>query len=161
MTNFVNKTVTDFANATNYQDLTSARNSYFLEGFFSRAEYNFANKYYFSASYRMDGSSRFAKDKRWGDFWAVGASWNAKAESFLQEVSWLDYLKLKASYGTQGNDNIGVNRVYENLYRIDRVDGQASLTQTFRAAPDVTWEKSNFSTGCPSMPSTSSRRPRT
>ncbi len=143
MTNFVNTTVTDFANATNYQNLTSARSSYFLEGYFSRAEYNFANKYYLSASYRMDGSSRFAKDKRWGDFWAVGASWNAKAESFLQEVSWLDYLKLKASYGTQGNDNIGVNRVYENLYRIDRVDGKASLTQTFRAAPDVTWEKSN------------------
>lgn len=148
MTGFVNKTVTDFANATNYQDLTSYRSSYFLEGVFSRAEYNYANKYYLSASYRMDGSSRFAPDKRWGNFWAVGASWNAKAESFLQEAAWLDNLKLKASYGTQGNDNIGVNRVYENLYRIDRVDGKASLTQTFRAAPEVTWEKSNnFNTG--------------
>lgn len=148
MTNFVNSKVTDFANATVYQDLTSSTQSYFLEGFFSRAEYNYANKYYLSASYRVDGSSRFAKDKRWGDFWSVGASWNAKSEQFLQNVSWLEYLKLKASYGTQGNDNIGVNRVYENLYRIDRVDGEASLTQTFRAAPDVTWEKSNnFNTG--------------
>ncbi len=148
MTNFVDKSVTDFANATVYQDLTSYTQSYFLEGFFSRAEYNFANKYYLSASYRVDGSSRFAKDKRWGDFWSVGASWNAKSEKFLQNVDWLEFLKLKASYGTQGNDNIGVNRVYENLYRIDRVDGQASLTQTFRAAPDVTWEKSNnFNTG--------------
>ncbi len=143
MTEFVNKTVSDFANATAYQYLSSYRSSYFLEGIFSRAEYNFANKYYFSASYRMDGSSRFAKDKRWGSFWAVGASWNAKAEQFMQNVTWLDYLKLKASYGTQGNDNIGYSRVYENLYRIDRVDGKASLTQTFRAAPDVTWEKSN------------------
>lgn len=148
MTNFVNKSVTDFANATVYQNLTSYTQSYFLEGFFSRAEYNFANKYFFSASYRVDGSSRFAKDKRWGDFWSVGASWNAKSEKFLQNVDWLEFLKVKASYGTQGNDNIRVNRVYENLYRIDRVDGQASLTQTFRAAPDVTWEKSNnFNTG--------------
>ena len=143
MTGFVNKTVTDFANATSYQGLRSYRSSYFLEGIFSRAEYNFANKYYFSASYRMDGSSRFAKDKRWGNFWSVGASWNAKAESFMQDVNWLDYLKIKASYGTQGNDNIGYTRVYENLYYIDRVDGKASLTQKFRAAPDVTWEKSN------------------
>ena len=55
----------------------------------------------------------------------------------------MNALRLKASYGTQGNDNINLNRVYENLYRIDRVDGEASLTQTFRAAPDVTWEKSN------------------
>lgn len=148
MTNFVNKNVTDFANATVYQNLTSYTSSYFLEGFFSRAEYNFANKYFLSASYRVDGSSRFAKDKRWGDFWSVGASWNAKSEKFLQNVDWLEFLKVKASYGTQGNDNIGVNRVYENLYRIDRVDGAASLTQTFRAAPEVTWEKSNnFNTG--------------
>ena len=148
MTNFVNSKVTDFANATVYQNLTSYTSSYFLEGFFSRAEYNFANKYFLSASYRVDGSSRFAKNKRWGDFWSVGASWNAKSEQFLQGVEWLEFLKIKASYGTQGNDNIGVNRVYENLYRIDRVDGEASLTQTFRAAPDVTWEKSNnFNTG--------------
>ena len=143
MTEFVNKTVSDFANATAYQYLSSYRSSYFLEGFFSRAEYNFANKYYLSASYRMDGSSRFAPSKRWGSFWSAGASWNVKSEQFMQDVNWVDYLKVKASYGTQGNDNIGYSRVYENLYRIDRVDGKASLTQTFRAAPEVTWEKSN------------------
>ena len=143
MTNFVNPTVSDFANATVYQDLSSYRSDYFLEGVFGRVEYNYANKYYFTASYRTDGSSRFAKDKRWGSFWAVGASWNAKAENFLKDVDWVELLKVKASYGTQGNDNIGYTKVYENLYRVDRVDGSASLTQTFRAAPDVTWEKSN------------------
>lgn len=143
MTRFVDPNNYDFANATMYNDLTSYSGEYFLEGFFGRAEYNFANKYFFSASYRVDGSSRFAQDKRWGDFWAVGASWNAKQESFLQGVDWLDALRVKASYGTQGNDNIGYTTVYENLYRIDRVDGEASLTKTFRAAPEVTWEKSN------------------
>ena len=143
MTNFVNTSVSDFANATVYQDLSSYTSDYFLEGIFSRVEYNYANKYFLSASYRTDGSSRFAKEKRWGSFWAVGASWNAKSESFLKDVDWIELLKVKASYGTQGNDNIGYTRVYENLYRVDRVDGSASLTQTFRAAPDVTWEKSN------------------
>ena len=143
MTKFVNKSVPDFANAVNYQNLTSSSGEYALEGYFGRVEYNFANKYFLSASYRMDGSSRFAPDKRWGDFWAVGAAWNVKQESFLQNVGFIDAFKIKASYGTQGNDNIGMSRVYENLYRIDRVDGAASLTQTFRAAPEVTWEKSN------------------
>ena len=150
MTNFVNKSVPDFANSTVYQDLTSATKEYFLEGFFSRVEYNYANRYLLSASYRRDASSRFAPDKRWGSFWAVGASWNAKNEQFMQGVNWVDALRLKASYGTQGNDAIlnegktaYLNRVYENLYRIDRVDGAASLTQILRAAPDVTWEKSN------------------
>ena len=143
MTNFVNKDVPDFQNATVYQDLTSSTSEYFLQGFFGRAEYNYADRYLVSASYRVDGSSRFAKDKRWGSFWSVGASWNVKNEPFMQSVAWVDALRLKASYGTQGNDNIGLTRVYENLYRIDRVDGAASLTQTLRAAPDVTWEKSN------------------
>lgn len=143
MTNFVDPNNSDFANGVVYQSLTSESYDYFLQGIFARAEYSYANKYYFSASYRVDASSRFAPDKRWGDFWSVGASWNAKQENFLIGVNWLDYLKIKASYGTQGNDNIGVVKVYEDLYSIQRVDGEASIVKTFRAAPDVTWEKSN------------------
>ena len=138
----------DFANAVVYQNLTSSTSEYFLQGVFARAEYNYANKYYLSGSYRMDASSRFAPDKRWGSFWSVGASWNAKQENFLIGVGWIDALRIKASYGTQGNDNIGVTKVYEDLYTISRVDGEASIVKAFRAAPDVTWEKSdNFNAG--------------
>ena len=148
MTNFVDPNTSDFANAVVYQNLTSQTTEYFLQGIFGRAEYNFANKYYLSASYRMDASSRFAPDKRWGDFWSVGASWNMKQEKFLLGVGWVDALRLKASYGTQGNDNIGVTKVYEDLYSINRIDGEASIVKVFRAAPDVTWEKSdNFNAG--------------
>ena len=143
MTNFVDPDVSDFANAVVYQNMTSHTGEYFLEGVFGRAEYSYANRYIVSASYRMDGSSRFAPDKRWGSFWSVGASWNMKQENFLVGTSAVNALRIKASYGTQGNDNIGVNKVYEDLYRIDRVDGEASIVKTFRAAPDVTWEKSN------------------
>ena len=143
MTNFVDPNVSDFANAVVYQNLTSATGEYFLQGVFGRFEWNYDDRYYASASVRGDGSSRFAKDKRWGAFWAVGAGWNISNESFLQNVPQINFLKLKASYGTQGNDNIGYTKVYEDLYRIDRVDGQAALTKVFRAAPEVTWEKSN------------------
>ena len=143
MTNFVDKTVPDFANSVVYQDLTSSTAEYFLQGVFGRAEWNFDDRYYASASIRGDGSSRFAKDKRWGMFWAVGAGWNISNEAFMQNVPQINFLKLKASYGTQGNDNIRYNRVYEDLYSISRVDGEAALTKVFRAAPDVTWEKSN------------------
>lgn len=148
MTNFVDPNNSDFSNAVVYQNLTSSTSEYFLQGIFGRAEYNYANKYYLSASYRMDASSRFAPDKRWGDFWSVGASWSAKQENFLIGVGWLDALRIKASYGTQGNDNIGVTKVYEDLYTINRIDGEASIVKVFRAAPDVTWEKSdNFNAG--------------
>ena len=143
MTNFVDPTVSDFANAVVYQDLTSSRTSYFLQGIFGRGEYSYGNRYFLSASYRRDASSRFAPDKRWGGFWSLGLSWNAKQEKFLLPVEAINYLKFKASYGTQGNDNIGMTKVYEDLYRIDRVNGEASIVKVFRAAPDVTWEKSN------------------
>lgn len=143
MTNFVDPTVSDFANAVVYQDLTSSRTSYFLQGIFGRGEYSYGNRYFLSASYRRDASSRFAPDKRWGGFWSLGLSWNAKQEKFLLPVESINYLKFKASYGTQGNDNIGMTKVYEDLYRIDRVNGEASIVKVFRAAPDVTWEKSN------------------
>lgn len=143
MTNFVDPTVSDFANAVVYQDLTSSRTSYFLQGVFGRGEYSYGNRYFLSASYRRDASSRFAPDKRWGGFWSLGLSWNAKQEKFLLPVEAVNYLKFKASYGTQGNDNIGMTKVYEDLYRIDRVNGEASIVKVFRAAPDVTWEKSN------------------
>lgn len=143
MTNFVDPTVSDFANAVVYQDLTSNRTSYFLQGIFGRGEYSYGNRYFLSASYRRDASSRFAPDKRWGGFWSLGLSWNAKQEKFLLPVEAVNYLKFKASYGTQGNDNILMTKVYEDLYRIDRVNGEASIVKVFRAAPDVTWEKSN------------------
>jgi len=143
MTNVVDPTVSDFSNFITYQGLDSSTTEYFLQGFFGRAEYSYANKYTVSGSYRMDASSRFHPDRRWGSFWAVGASWNIKQESFLANAGAVDYLRIKASYGTQGNDNVGYTKVYEDLYTIARVDGEASVTKVFRAAPEVTWEKSN------------------
>ena len=143
MTGFADFSNPDFSNASTYQGLTSYSSEYALEGYFGKLEYDYADKYYLTGSYRRDGSSRFHPDNRWGSFWAVGASWRAKEEAFLKDVEWLDNLKVKASYGTQGNDNVGYTHNYSDLYVVERVDGEAAFTKVLRAAKDLTWEKSN------------------
>src|SRR5690606_12300941 len=89
-------------------DATSYENNETLDSYFSRLNYNFMDKYYLSASYRRDGSSRFHKDYRWGDFWSLGTSWRVSEESFMENLDWVDNLTLKASYGTQGNNRVGL-----------------------------------------------------
>ena len=148
MTNFADPTNPDFSNATQYQGLTSYSAEYSLEGYFAKLEYDFADKYYLTGSIRRDGSSKFHEDNRWGSFWAVGASWRAKEEAFLKDVEWLDNLKVKASYGTQGNDNILYNgytvwKAYSDLIQVDRVEGEAASNKYLRGNKDLTWEKSN------------------
>jgi TonB-linked SusC/RagA family outer membrane protein len=78
-----------------------------IEGYFVRANYNYDNKYYISASARRDGSSVFSSDARWGNFYSVGGSWRMDQEDFMADVSWVDRLKLRASYGEVGNDALG------------------------------------------------------
>ncbi len=149
MTNFADPTNPDFSNAAQYQGLSSYSAEYALEGYFGKAEYNYANKYYLTASLRRDGSSIFHEDNRWGTFWAIGGSWRAKEETFLKDVEEIDNLKLKASFGTQGNDNILDNdgykiwKAYSDLYTVERVDGEAAFSKTMRGNKDLTWEKSN------------------
>lgn len=149
MTNFLNPENTDFANAARYQDLTSYTSEYALEGFFSRLEYNLLDKYYLSASYRRDASSRFHPDVRWGDFYAIGGAWRVNEEAFMDNYKTsVHNLRLKASYGTQGNDNLGYSKVYEDLYTVSRIDNNPGLSKVFRGNPDLTWEKSqNFNVG--------------
>ena len=72
---------------------------YRVESFFGRFNYNFNEKYYFSASIRTDGSSRFQKDNRWGTFWSVGANWRISQEKFMQNLTWISNLSAKISYG--------------------------------------------------------------
>ena len=71
-----------------------------------RAQYDYAGRYFVSGSYRRDASSRFHPDHRWGNFWSVGAAWLLNQENWF-DAPWVNMLKLKASYGSQGNDNIG------------------------------------------------------
>lgn len=123
-------------------------NSYFegyddedaTESYLARARYNYDEKYFVEASWRRDGSSRFHPDNRWGNFYSFGASWNAKKESFLQDVSWLDALKVRASYGEVGNNAAVSFYGYMALYEIGKNAGQAALLKQSLSAPDIKWE---------------------
>ncbi len=92
--------------ATNIMDASSYQHNYAIESILSRVTYDYADKYYLSASYRRDGSSRFHEDNRWGNFWSVGANWRISQEEFMKDLDWINNLSVKASYGVQGNDNL-------------------------------------------------------
>ena len=128
---------------------SSYSNSYAVESWLARANYDFADKYYLSFSARADGSSRFYKDNRWGSFWSVGANWRVSAESFMQNLSWLDNLNVKASYGEQGNDSIGSLYAWQNLYNLGYTNGYyvGAIVSTLENKK-VSWEKNaNFNVG--------------
>lgn len=95
---------TELALGSTAEGSTSYTNEYAIESYFSQVNYNYADKYYLSASVRSDGSSRFYEDARWGTFWSLGGAWRLSQESFIQNIRAIDNLKLKASYGQQGND---------------------------------------------------------
>ena len=123
----------------------SASSSDYLarEGYFANANYSYANKYFLSGSYRMDGSSIFSPEVRWGGFWSVGGSWRIKQEAFLASVNWVDDLKFKVSYGEQGNDNIGSYYGYQSLFSINDWNN-GNLNGAFYsqlANAELKWEK--------------------
>ncbi|RYF44578.1 MAG: SusC/RagA family TonB-linked outer membrane protein, partial [Chitinophagaceae bacterium] len=78
-----------------------------LISFYGRVNYDFANKYLFQASIRRDGSSAFGANNSWGYFPSVSAGWAISEEAFMQDISWLSFLKLRGSYGQVGNERIG------------------------------------------------------
>jgi TonB-linked SusC/RagA family outer membrane protein len=97
----------EFDNFSNIVRLGGSSTRKSIEGFFSRINYNFDNKYYISGSVRRDGSSVFDRDTRWGTFYSVGASWRIDQENFLKTSTVINQLKLRGSYGEVGNDDLG------------------------------------------------------
>ena len=130
------------------QGAGSYRREYNNEGYFARVMYDYAGKYFASASYRRDASSRFHPDHRWGNFWSLGGAWIISKENFMESTyEWLDNLKFKASIGSQGNDNIGDFR-YTNTYTIENANGKVSTVFRDKGSENITWEtNSNFNTG--------------
>ena len=119
-------------------DPESNNEVYNNEGYFARALYNYAGKYYASASFRRDASSRFDVNHRWGNFWSVGGAWIISKENFFN-VPWINSLKLKASIGSQGNDNIG-NYLYADSYNIVNNNNQVAYQWRQKGSEDITWE---------------------
>lgn len=112
---------------------------------FGRVEYNYQSKYFADFSMRNDASSRFSRDNRNGLFYAVGAKWNAKQESFLANVDPIDALTLKASYGTSGNSSIGDYEQFSTL-RVVKYNDQSGWAPDFPGNKKVGWEKQRLLT---------------
>ena len=134
----------ELAGASKPQSLTSWYTDAALISYLGHAEYNYAEKYFASASFRRDGSSVFGADNKWGNFFSVGASWRMKQEDFLKDVDWLSDLKFRVSYGTSGN-NAGLSR-YESLGLWTASDSyqygyNSGLGHTSLSNPELGWEK--------------------
>ncbi len=106
--NFPVQTLNELGLASSPSTASTYKYNLVLNSFFSNVQYDYANKYYVSASFRTDGSSRFGKDNRWASFWSVGGKYRITEEKFMQPAkSWLSDLTVRASYGTTGNQDVG------------------------------------------------------
>ncbi len=145
-TNVFDPSNTELAGAITEGSSNSYTTDYNVEGYFTRAQYNYNEKYFASASFRRDASSRFHPDNRWGNFWSVGGAWLMHKENWFN-VSWIDLLKVKASYGENGNDNIG-NYRYTTTYNIVNSNGTPGAQPNILGNPDISWETvGNFNAG--------------
>ncbi len=111
-----------------------------IEGYFGRLNYNYDYKYYISVSARRDGSSVFSTDARWGNFYSVGTSWRIDQEPFMQNVSFIDRLKLRASYGEVGNDNLGDFFLSQPRYSLTSNAGNPAIIWAEIGNAGLQWE---------------------
>lgn len=115
-----------------------------LLSFFSRVNYDFKNRYLLTATFRADGSSKFLGDNQWGYFPSAAAAWKISEEDFMQNVSWVEELKLRLSYGQAGNNNIPSGQTVQNFESktttyINGVTSYWAASNTL-ANPDLKWE---------------------
>jgi TonB-linked SusC/RagA family outer membrane protein len=115
-----------------------------LLSFFGRANYDYKNRYILSATFRADGSSKFLSQNRWGYFPAFAAGWKISEEKFLKNKNWIDLLKVRASYGEAGNNNIPVGQQTQIFQSIPTtwINGVTSVWAIPKTMPnpDLKWE---------------------
>ncbi|MBR5385418.1 MAG: SusC/RagA family TonB-linked outer membrane protein, partial [Bacteroidales bacterium] len=125
---------------------------YSLISYFARVSYNYDERYMGEVTLRRDASSRFGPSNKWGTFPSISLGWNARNEAFLSDIDWLSALKIRASYGVNGNDGIGDFRyaVYASSGNDYSFGSGANGTETLNhgtkpsglANPDIKWEES-------------------
>ncbi|MBR0525288.1 MAG: TonB-dependent receptor [Prevotella sp.] len=124
---------------------SSTQNMNKLVGWFGRINYNYANRYFLSASVRYEGSSKFGADHKWGTFPAVSAGWNLAGEDFMKPVEAVSTLKLRAGYGVTGtvpaDPYMSLNRLSMGGYGYYRGEWINQLKPSGNANPDLRWEK--------------------
>ncbi|MEO7976025.1 TonB-dependent receptor [Flavobacterium sp.] len=115
-----------------------------LLSFFGRLNYDYKDRYLFTATYRADGSSKFLGDNKWGYFPAAAVAWKISEESFLKDVSWVNSLKVRLSYGEAGNNNIPTGQTAQSFEANNStwINGQGNYwaPSGILANPDLKWE---------------------
>ncbi|MDP2236086.1 MAG: TonB-dependent receptor [Bacteroidales bacterium] len=133
----------ELINFTTINSLNSYQRKYRNEGYFTRLNYGFDEKYFVSGSYRLDGSSRFFKEERWGSFWSLGLGWRLDKEYFMQ-IPQVNMMMFRASYGQVGNDGLTSYYPWQALYRLNRNNAnEPGFDQSTLPAYDLTWESNN------------------
>ena len=134
---------------TTLYEADSYSDKYRIDSWLGRVNYNYAGRYFLSASLRQDKSSRFHPDHNKGTFWSVGANWRVSGEKFMQNVGWINNLSVKASYGEQGNDMLTTYYAWQSLYDLSYSNATniGALISSLENQ-NVSWEKSqNFNAG--------------
>ncbi|MDR2125790.1 MAG: SusC/RagA family TonB-linked outer membrane protein, partial [Prevotellaceae bacterium] len=127
-----------------YGDVTDYDDESALLSLISSVNYNYKSKYFFTATYRRDGSSRLSENNRWGDFWSVSGSWKVTNEQFMKNISWINDLRLRASYGISGTLPTSWY-YYKPFYDFYVYGTNGALFIASANNPELTWEK-NIST---------------
>ena len=130
----------NMSNFTNINSLDGYQHNERTESYLGRVRYNFMDKYNVEASFRRDGSSHFSRAARWGNFWSVGANWMISKEPFMQSVTWVNSLKLRADYGQVGNDAGSGYYGYMALYYGSHHANQGAYYISNLANDELKWE---------------------
>lgn len=134
----------ELVNFTTTTNLNSEYNTRRVEGYFSRLNYDFSDKYFLSMSARRDGSSKFYKDTRWGTFYSISGAWRLDQEAFIKELPFVSMLKLRSSYGQTGNDGGISNYAWQPLYALGWNNAsEAGILQSSLGNKNLEWESSN------------------
>ncbi len=118
------------------------KEDYSILSYFARANYKFDNKYLFAASGRIDGSSVFGVNNRYGFFPSVSAGWIISEENFLSTSKLISFLKVRASYGTSGSDGVANRFASRTTYGSAKHNNTSGLATSQLGNPDLKWERS-------------------
>lgn len=145
----IDESLTAIDAATTVGEITGNYTEWAMRSYFGRINLNWDGKYLLQANLRADGSSRFSPGKRWGYFPSVSAGWRLSEERFMEGTrNWLSQLKIRASYGSLGNNATTSFYMYQSLYASANavLNGNiaSGFAQTILSNPDLTWERTNM-----------------
>ena len=134
----------ELINFTTTTNLSSLYNTRRVEGYFSRLNYDYNEKYFLSVSARRDGSSKFAKESRWGNFYSISGAWRLDQEEFLKSIPSISTLKLRSSFGQTGNDGGISLYAWQPLFSLGWNNAtEAGILQSSLGNRKLEWETSN------------------